>query len=76
LGLSEPHGRSPSQSDAVLAKDRLTSFKAVRFKIVCCRPVHFRITGAPSGQFGLTSMGTEFVAHPDGGTRRSDRRGF
>src|SRR5262249_22153742 len=29
----------------------LTSFKAVRFKIVGCRPVHFRISGPPTGQF-------------------------
>jgi hypothetical protein len=43
----------------------LTSYKAVKVKITGCRPVHFRITSAPTGQFGLTSMGTEFVATPD-----------
>jgi Common central domain of tyrosinase len=48
----------------------LTSYKAVRFKIKGCRPVHFRITGAPTGQFGLVTMNglmnvTEFVANPD-----------
>ena len=48
----------------------LTSYKAVRFKIKGCRPVHFRITGAPTGQFGLVNMDgltnvTEFVATPD-----------
>ena len=43
----------------------LTSYKAVKFKIKGCRPVHFRITGAPTGNFGLTIMGTEFVANPD-----------
>ena len=43
----------------------LTSYKAVKFKIKGCRPVHFRITGAPTGSFGLTTMGTEFVANPD-----------
>jgi hypothetical protein len=48
----------------------LTSYKAVRFKIKGCRPVHFRITGAPTGQFGLVDMDgltnvTEFVANPD-----------
>ncbi len=48
----------------------LTSYKAVKFKIKGCRPVHFRITGAPTGQFGLVTIGgisniTEFVANPD-----------
>jgi tyrosinase-like protein/VWA domain-containing protein len=43
----------------------LTSYKAVKFSVIGCRPVHFRITGAPAGDFGLTSMGTEFVANPD-----------
>ena len=43
----------------------LTSFKAVKFKVKGCRPVHLRITGAPTGHFGLTPMGTEFVAKPD-----------
>jgi len=47
----------------------LTSYKAVKFKIKGCRPVHFRITGAPSGNFGLVTMGgvpsvTEFTANP------------
>jgi hypothetical protein len=45
--------------------DGLTTFKAVKFRITGCRPVHFRITGSPVGQFGLTPMGTEFVANPD-----------
>ncbi len=45
--------------------DGLTSYKAVKFRIKGCRPVHFRITGAPSGDFGLTTMGTEFVGDPD-----------
>jgi hypothetical protein len=43
----------------------LTTYKAVKFRIIGCRPVHFRITGIPTGQFGLTSMGTEFLANPD-----------
>ncbi len=48
----------------------LTSYKAVKFKIKGCRPVHFRITGGPTGQFGLVDMDgmtnvTEFVANPD-----------
>lgn len=42
----------------------LTSFKAVRFKIKGCRQVRLRITGNPTGAFGLTPMGTEFVATP------------
>lgn len=46
----------------------LTSYKAVKFRIKGCRPVHFRITGAPTGNFGLTTMGTEFVATPDDAT--------
>jgi hypothetical protein len=43
----------------------LTTYKAVKFRIVGCRPVHFRITGTPTGHFGLTNMGTEFTANPD-----------
>ena len=42
----------------------LTSYKAVSFKIKGCREVRFRITGAPTGDFDLTPMGTEFVATP------------
>ncbi|MDP9235485.1 MAG: tyrosinase family protein [Actinomycetota bacterium] len=43
----------------------LTTYKAVKFRIKGCRPVHFRITAAPGGQFGLTNMGSEFTAEPD-----------
>ena len=47
----------------------LTSYKAVKFKIKGCRPVNFRITTAPTGNFGLVTIGamvnvTEFVATP------------
>ena len=42
----------------------LTSFKAVRFRIKGCRQVRFRITGNPTGAFGQTLMGSEFVANP------------
>jgi len=47
----------------------LTSYKAVKFKIKGCRPVQFRITGSPTGQFGLVDMNgmtnvTEFIANP------------
>jgi tyrosinase-like protein/VWA domain-containing protein len=42
----------------------LTSYKAVSFKIKGCRQVRFRITGNPTGDFGLTPMGAEFVATP------------
>jgi tyrosinase-like protein len=43
----------------------LTSYKAVKFRITGCRPARFRIVGVPTGNFGLTSMGTEFMANPD-----------
>lgn len=43
----------------------LTSYKAVKFKIKGCRPVRFRITGTPTGNFGVTPMGLEFLANPD-----------
>jgi hypothetical protein len=42
----------------------LTSYKAVSFRIKGGRQVRFRITGSPAGAFGLTPMGTEFVANP------------
>lgn len=48
----------------------LTSYKAIRFRIRGYRQVRFRITNAPTGQFGLVDMNgmtnvTEFVANPD-----------
>ena len=43
----------------------LTTYKAIKFRVRGCRPVQLRITGAPTGHFGLTSMGTEFVVNPD-----------
>jgi hypothetical protein len=51
----------------------LTSYKAVKFKIKGCRQVRFRITGVPTGQFGLVDMNgmtnvTEFIANPDEAT--------
>lgn len=47
----------------------LTSYKAVSFKIKGCRQVRFRIIGAPTGNFGLVTIGgtpniTEFTANP------------
>jgi tyrosinase-like protein len=42
----------------------LTSYKAVSFKIKGGRQVRFRITSNPTGQFGLTPMGIEFMADP------------
>ena len=42
----------------------LTSYKAVRFQIKGGRQVRFRITGSPTGQFGLTTMGIDFKADP------------
>ena len=43
----------------------LTTYGAVKFRCKGCRKVQFRITGMPTGQFGLTSMGTDFEADPD-----------
>jgi hypothetical protein len=43
----------------------LTTYKAVKFRCTGCREVNFRITGVPTGQFGLTTMGSEFKAEPD-----------
>lgn len=42
----------------------LTQYRAVRFRIATCRPLRFRITGAPTGNFG-TPAGTEFMVQPD-----------
>lgn len=50
--------------DFIDIPEGLTSYKAVKFKIKGCRQVRFRITGAPTGHFGLTSMGSEFTAKP------------
>jgi len=50
--------------DFINIPEGLTSYKAVKFKIKGCRQVRFRITGAPTGNFGLTTMGTEFTADP------------
>lgn len=60
-----PEIRSPAPSlDFVGIPEGLTSYKAISFKIKGGRQVRFRITGNPNGQFGLTPMGTEFVADP------------
>jgi Common central domain of tyrosinase/von Willebrand factor type A domain len=60
-----PEIQAPAPSlDFVGIPEGLTSYKAVRFKIKGGRQVRFRITGAPTGQFGLTPMGTEFKADP------------
>jgi hypothetical protein len=50
--------------DFINIPEGLTSYKAVKFKIKGGRPVMFRITGDPSGQFGITTMGRDFVANP------------
>jgi hypothetical protein len=42
----------------------LTTYRAVRFRANMFRQVRFRITGAPTGNFGLTPMGTEFRVEP------------
>lgn len=60
-----PQIQSPAPSlDFVGIPEGLTSYKAVSFKTKGGRQVRFRITGNPMGQFGLTPMGTEFVADP------------
>lgn len=60
-----PEIDSPDPSlDFIGIPEGLTTYKAVKFKIKGCRQVRFRITGAPTGQFGLTPMGTEFIADP------------
>jgi hypothetical protein len=43
----------------------LTTYKAVRFRIKSGRRVNFRITGAPTGNFGLADGISEFHADPD-----------
>jgi hypothetical protein len=65
--LPELHNETGGNLAFVGVPEGLTTYKAVKFRIVGCRPVHFRITGAPTGQFGLTTMGTEFTADPDDG---------
>jgi hypothetical protein len=60
-----PEIEDPAPSlDFIDIPEGLISYKAVKFKIKGCREVRFRITGAPTGNFGLTSMGTEFTATP------------
>jgi hypothetical protein len=60
-----PDIQAPAPSlDFVGIPEGLTSYKAVSFKLKGGRQVRFRITGSPTGQFGLTPMGTEFKADP------------
>jgi hypothetical protein len=59
-----PEIDAPNPSLSFVTFRGLTTYKAVRFRIKGCRPVRFRITGNPTGDFGLTSMGSEFVATP------------
>lgn len=61
--IPEIDAPSPSLSFSNIPQG-LTSYRAVRFKIKGGRPVRFRITGNPTGSFGLTPMGSEFVATP------------
>lgn len=42
-----------------------TIFRAVRFHVRTIRPVKFKITKIPAGNFSITSMGSEFTAYPD-----------
>jgi hypothetical protein len=43
----------------------MTQYRAAHFRIRTCRQVRFRIIGAPSGNFGLTPLGTQFIVEPD-----------
>lgn len=43
----------------------MTQYRAAHFRIQTCRQVRFRIIGAPSGNFGLTPLGTQFIVEPD-----------
>ena len=43
----------------------LTQYRAVRFDIRTCRQVRFRVTAPPTGNFGLTPAGPQFVVEPD-----------
>ncbi len=43
----------------------MTHYRAVRFSVRTARKTRFRITSTPSGNFGLTPMGTEFEVDPD-----------
>lgn len=43
----------------------MTQYRAVRFDIRTCRQVRFRITGPPTGNFGLTPFGSQFIVEPD-----------
>jgi hypothetical protein len=43
----------------------LTQYRAVNFEIRTCRQVRFRITGPPTGNFGLTPLGSQFIVQPD-----------
>lgn len=42
----------------------LTSFRAARIKVKSCHKIKFRITQNPTGNFGLTPMGTVFIFDP------------
>lgn len=42
----------------------MTQYRAVRFEIGTCRQVRFRITGPPTGSFGLTPAGAQFIVEP------------
>jgi hypothetical protein len=60
-----PEIQAPAPTlDFIGIPEGLTSYKAVSFKIKGGRQVRFRLTGNPTGQFGLTPMGTEFKADP------------
>ena len=43
----------------------LTQYRAVRFDIRTCRQLRFRVIAAPTGNFGLTPAGAQFIVEPD-----------
>lgn len=63
---------SPSTIDFGPVPQDMTQYRAVHFRVRTCRPFSFRISGTPTGNFGLTSEGADFPVVPDPTTEWQD----
>lgn len=43
----------------------MTQYRAVHFNVRTCRQVRFRVTSPPTGNFGPTPLGLQFIVEPD-----------
>ncbi len=62
---------SPTIDFGAVPQD-MSQYRAVHFRVRTCRPFMFRISGTPTGNFGLTPEGADFPVVPDPNTEWQD----